>query len=225
MFVFISGFLFNHIYIPKFNYQKFLMVRTKNIFVPIFSFQPYSFSYSYLKWHVIEGLPVLEKTSRDIILPYLEDLWTGGPLMGYWYIPVILITFLMAPIHVVHARADPPTDSTLVYSFCLSFHALVHRPLETNEVPQAQSALYFLPIYLLGITCSANKEKFWTFLKGKEVIFLIGGLLLAALQAMLYDWYGSYHKHPFSLTTIDLNLFQKIFISLFFLVFLHRFEH
>jgi peptidoglycan/LPS O-acetylase OafA/YrhL len=72
--------------------------------------------------------------------------------------------------------------------------------------------------------CSQRKETIWALFHRREIFFAIGFLIFAASQALLYDTFGNYQDDNLS-TAIDLNLFQKVFLCAFFMVFLHRFEH
>jgi peptidoglycan/LPS O-acetylase OafA/YrhL len=158
---------------------------------------------------------------KEYVVFYLQQLSTGNFLFGYWYIPFIMVTFLMAPLHLRFARLRPNLQwCTLLLLLVIS--SLIHRPVQ--KMFTLHSVIYYLPLYLLGIMCSQRKEKIWAFCCGREVLLAIPFLVLAAYQAWLYNTSGNYQDDTLTMT-IDLNLWQKVFLCLFFMVFLHRFEH
>ena len=126
----------------------------------------------------------------------------------------------MAPLHVSFIRQNTILQLAIIIFF-LSISSILHRPADTIYV--FQSVLYFFPVYLIGIFSSIHKEKIYDLMKGRELYLLILAIFLAAIEA-LTGMQGNYTKHAFVLNGIDLMLFQKIILSLFFLVWLHRFE-
>lgn len=60
-------------------------------------------------------------------------------------------------------------------------------------------------------------------LEGKELYLLFFVVALAVIQVLIGD-VGNYHKPPFDIQSIDIMLFQKILLSLLFIIWLHRFE-
>jgi hypothetical protein len=86
-----------------------------------------------------------------------------------------------------------------------------------------QSVVYFTPIYLIGIMCSIRKNGLYNRLSGKEVYLAIFVIILATVQAVSGN-VGSYHKKPFEFGGIDFMLLQKIFMCLFFMIWLNKFE-
>ncbi len=86
-----------------------------------------------------------------------------------------------------------------------------------------QSLVYFTPAYLFGIYCSLNKANVYSFFRAKEYLFLIPFLVILLAQTQL-GIVGNNNKSFFSYEGIDFLLPQKIFLCLFLMVWLHRFE-
>lgn len=221
LFVFISGFLFHHIFIPRYQYKKFMMGKVKNVLIP----------YLILSLPIIlvflKGfgkapyfVPGTTGVFDQYIIPTLKYYWSGKTVLAYWYIPFIMITFSMAPLHVKFARQSTFIQLIIITSF-LAVSALLHRPKDNFYV--LQSVLYFFPVYLIGIFCSIHKEKIYNLMYGREVYLLLIAIYLAAFEGLI-GMQGNYHKNAFALNGIDIMLFQKIILSLFFMVWLHRFE-
>jgi len=99
----------------------------------------------------------------------------------------------------------------------------IHRP--TENLSPLHSALYFIPVYILGILCSIHREAVVDAINNKSVILGLVVLLLSALQAMLFEGYGNLHKEEiFSYSGIDIMIIQKIAMCFFFLSILQKYE-
>lgn len=99
----------------------------------------------------------------------------------------------------------------------------MHRPFANLLV--MQSVVYFIPVYLFGILCSMECQRIYEKLADKEWLLLGGVLMLAILQAFVFNGAGNLSNPPFQLHSVDINLFQKMLLCLLFMVFFHRFEH
>jgi hypothetical protein len=222
LFVFISGFLFHHIFLPRYHYKTFIKGKIKNVLIPYLLL-----SIPIIYWITLKGegwAPYYNSENNGVIVQYLvptiQYLWSGNAMIAYWYIPFIMITFLMAPIHRWFAQQSTLTQFTIILFF-LAISVFLHRPIDKLYV--FQSVLYFFPIYLIGIFCSIHKAKIYAFMKGRELYLLFIAIYLAAYETFT-GGLGNYHKMPFIYQGIDIMLFQKIALSLFFMVWLHRFE-
>ena len=226
LFVFISGFFFHHVFYQKFDYIKFIGKKISKILIPYLvlsliaiSYVLYTGSLPYAKYFVFSGEP---DAFTQYIKPALLYLWTGRVLVAYWYIPFIMLTFLLAPLHVWIIRRSLITQ-LMVFLMLLAVSMLIHRPIDNMSV--LHSVIYFSPVYVFGIICSIHKETIYDYLKQKEMYLIIAVLLLALLQAAFYNYYGNLHKDAFEYGGIDIQIIQKLFLCLFLMVFLHRFEN
>ncbi|MFT6203401.1 MAG: surface polysaccharide O-acyltransferase-like enzyme [Spirosomataceae bacterium] len=227
-FVFISGFLFHHIFYEKFRFKDFIMKKTKYVLVP------------YLILSTIPIVHLLISTSISGILssstfslkyesllsfPILNHYFTGSDknFVGYWYIPFIIIVFVMSPIFIrfIQLRLKTQILTTLLLLICSIF---MHRGTYLNAFSVFQNVLFFTPVYLLGIILSKKKDLIYSKLTGKEFYILSLPLTLAIIQAYI-GRFGTYHKAPFTFGGIDLMIIQKILLCLFFMIFLNRFEN
>jgi surface polysaccharide O-acyltransferase-like enzyme len=78
---------------------------------------------------------------------------------------------------------------------------------------------------MLGIVCSMHRQAINRYLNRKEIYLLGLALLFAGLEVGIYGTWGTFHKNPFEVTRIDLQLPQKVIFSLFFMVWLTRYEN
>lgn len=228
LFVFISGFLFHHIFIKKYNYKKFLIKKIKKVFVP------YSFMsiVPIIYYAYIRGRPMIsneyflsneEGLYAEYLLPAIKYYTSGVQMVAYWYIPFVMVVFFMSPFHAYFSKLKFKFQILIILPLFL-VSILMHRPIVSAGAFLFQSVLYFTPIYLFGIICSQQKNIIYNKFHRKEFIFLLASILLAILQ--YYEGtIGNYHKMPFILKGIDLMIIQKLILCLFFMVWLHRFEH
>jgi hypothetical protein len=221
LFVFISGFLFHHIFIPRYQYKKFMIGKVKNVLIPYLILSiPVILLYlqgqGEAPYFVSGATGVIDR----YIIPTIKYYWSGSTVIAYWYIPFIMITFSMAPLHIKFARLNTNMQLAIIAPF-LAISAILHRPIYNLYV--LQEVLYFFPVYLIGIFCSIHKEKIYDLMTGKEIYLILTVLSLAIFEASI-GMQGNYHKSAFSFNGIDIMLFQKLTLSLFFMVWLHRFE-
>lgn len=223
-FVFISGFLFYYVFYNHFNYKAFISKKLQFVFLP----------YLFLGMYPIFEL-VVQKTQRvnrfykpmgegflhEYIIPIIKYYITGGFLTAYWYIPFIMLVFLMSPAHIKFIKVDKRLQlCVIVFLFLISL--VMHRPI--NNINVLQSLIYYMPVYLLGIYCAINREAIYQTFKGKEFVFLAIAFAFMVLH-LNSNHVGNYHKDMWQYNGVDWMLLQKIAMGMFFLVFLNRFEN
>ncbi|NLZ18609.1 MAG: acyltransferase, partial [Desulfobulbaceae bacterium] len=223
LFVFISGFLFHHVFYPRFRFQPFMIKKIRNVLAPYLFFSLFSISYAL----IIQG-PYPEfffgpsNSSYDRLLrPALLYLLTGAELWAYWYIPFIMIIFILSPLFILYIKTGPYQRLLIFFGFLLTA-MVVQRPVDNILVPQ--SVLFYIPVYLAGIFISQNKDELQLYLEKKEGLLFATIVILAVLQAVMYAGAGSMHAPFFAWNGLDINIVQKILLSLLFMIFLHRFE-
>ena len=188
LFVFISGFFFHHIFYKDFNMKIFMSKKTKNVLIPYLILSTLGFLYFALSsksFPFVERLISTDISSwMDYLLLYVSYLWTGRIMYAYWYIPFIMVMFLLSPLFISYIRLSLAARLTLMVVLLLFSAFFVHRPI-LNMSP-IHSVIYYIPIYLLGINCSINREQFDDFIKGKTLIFGLIVVALAVIQAMYF---------------------------------------
>ncbi len=223
-FVFISGFLFHHIFYQKQKTNTFFLGKVKRLLIPytILSIVPIilkikskpEFWNAYLP-------PTGDGIMHEYVFPSLLYYISGAHLIAYWYIPFAFCLFLMYPIHIKFIETKL-RNQLIVLGVLYVIALLIHRP--ADDLALLQSVVYFTPAYLFGILCSINKTFIYTKLEGKEFLFLGAAVALAVLQALIGQHYNHY-KLAFVYEGIDLILLQKSILCIFFMVFLNRYEH
>ena len=212
-FVFISGFLFHYIFYKKYHFKEFIIKKTKYVLFPYLILSTIPIVYSLLHKEALSIFTILRH--------YLTG--DGRNFIGYWYIPFIMIVFVMSSIFVRFIKLKLKTQ-ILIAVFLLICSVFMHRGTNQHIFSIFQNVLFFTPIYLFGIISSEKKDLIFSKIKGEEFYILCIALILAIFQAKIGK-FGNYHKAPFTFRGIDLMIIQKIFLCLFFMVFLNRFEN
>ncbi|CAE6928207.1 Acyltransferase family [Vibrio sp. B1REV9] len=224
LFVFISGFLFFHVFCQHFNFKEFYKKKLKYVLIPylILGFLP-------LLYHVLSFkedwngffYPQGDGIIQMYLIPALKYYATGRFMAAYWYIPFAITLFMMSPLHRRFAYIKASHQMLIILS--LSVIAIfIHRPVD--NLSMIQSLFYYTPVYLLGIFCSVHYERCIHLLKGYEVPLLLVVISLAITQTV-YGHIGNYHKEAFNFAGIDLVYVQKIALCLFFMIYLKRYDH
>ncbi|MEO1619484.1 MAG: acyltransferase, partial [Cyanobacteria bacterium J06632_3] len=223
LFVFISGFLFHHIFYQRYRFNKFMSGKLKKVLLPYTLLSIVPIILLILQRDAYYDLydPVGTGLLNVYIVPAIKYYFTGRFLTAYWYIPFVMVIFLMSPLHMAFIRLRFNLQ-LLITGLLFVVSLFLHRP--EHDILILQSVVYFTPVYLLGIICSEKKEIVYAKLKNKEIFLLLLAVGLAALQAAL-GRFGSYQKPPLVYGGIDVMLFQKVTLCFFFMVWLHRFEH
>lgn len=219
LFVFISGFLFHHVFYTNFSYRLFLKKKIKVIVLPYIVFSLIPIAYYTLKninSHLYFDIDFFNYAALSV-----KYLVTGSGLQIYWYIPFIMLVFLLSPLFIIFIRVTFLWKLLLIIALLINA-CLMHRPLLNYNV--FQSLLYFTPVFLIGITASIYKNKIYNSLNNKAY-YLVGLVFLLALLQAHFGSVGSYHKAPFEYNGLDLMLIQKITLSFFLMAWLHKFEH
>lgn len=222
LFVFISGFLFYHVFYHRFEYKSFIKKKIKNVYSPYIFLSILPICYAlYVKMPYKEYFFGPTDTFYDqLVRPAFLYFWHGG-VMVYWYIPFIMTIFLISPLFIFFIRLDTQKQIRIVAILSI-ISAFVHRPVHNISI--IQSVIYFTPVYMFGILCSMQKEYIYEKLKGKEYIICGVIVLLAMLQACTTNVCGNIQKNIFEFNGVDIAYFQKLCMCLVFMVFLHRFE-
>ena len=226
-FIFISGFLFHHIYFVRkanFSYRKYLGKKISYVFVPYLAISiiPIVIRVFYLN----DKQYVADWASDNNLLSVLWYISTGRIFVGYWYVPTGMILFFLSPlvIWIVKSKYCLPAIISL-----MSISLVIHRPiLNLNPI---HSTIYFFPTYILGCYASQNRKYIYSYMKDKRLIFGILAILLALIQALFWEHPGAIQRSSWlidsnlSLTnTIDIILIQKIIICFLLMSWLSCYE-
>lgn len=219
-FVFISGFLYNHIFFARFNYKKFLSKKIQYVLVPYILFSLVPILHAVFLNGGGYGLP---DTLRDN--PLRAIIWylcTGNIILAYWYVPMAMLLFAISPI--VNKIIKSGKLLAVVLAL-LPISLIVHRPIENLNA--IHSLIYFFPVYLLGAWSSINHRIISEYLRDhkKQLLLAAVAILLGLLQVFVWQHAGNFAKDFWSITVPDINLLQKIVLCFLFISLLDRYEN
>lgn len=227
LFVFISGFFFHYVFYKRFNYQKFLVKKIKFVFLPYLILTTLGFLLMVFHFDQLpySQLLVSEKPANWMQYAelYVQYLWTGRLFIAYWYVPFVITMFFLSPIFIKQIQLPQSVQvGIIIVLLCVS--TIVLRPLE--NISLIHSVIYFLPIYMLGIIVSINKELLLDKLRGKALLLGLLVLSLSALQVIVYDSIGNSHKEAiFTFEKFDIMIWQKVAMCFFFMSLLDKLEN
>lgn len=218
-FIFISGYLFWHLK-EKYNFTSYIDTKLKYVVSP----------------YIIVNAPVLiviglssyfvELYTVDLYVVNLSNWFASNGLVWYllmgglshmWFLPVIIIFFILSPLTYSLASSKyflPVFLCSLIFSVC-SFRSDVPDPI--------YNFLHFYGVYLFGIFIKNNES----YIFRQPGRFVCAFALLYSIFIYLtfrYESYGvdaqSYYpmfSQSFDISYINLNQFQKYFGAIFYL--------
>ena len=120
LFVFISGFLFYYVFYPRYQYRKFIFKKIQGVLFPylILGFIPV-FLYVSMRKDVFGSyfLPGGTGVVSEYLIPAFKYYFSGRFLDAYWYIPFIMVTFVLSPFHVKYIRCSLRVQLSLISIF------------------------------------------------------------------------------------------------------------
>ncbi|WP_028581526.1 acyltransferase family protein [Desulfogranum japonicum] len=225
MFVFISGFFFHFVFYSRFEYRDFMRKKSLAVLLPycILSMIALLYTVYFLQHPPYKDQLYTGQTDlwHAHVWPIMQYYWYGALSYPYWYIPFIMLTFALSPLHIryVHLPVNRQLGILLMLAMVAMF---MHRPL--YNLSNFQSVLYFSPFYLMGILCSQNADTIQRRLSGKEWLFFSIAVLFAVLEVVLQHRFGNYHKLPLQWKGIDFMVGQKMALVMGCYLFLRRFD-
>lgn len=209
LFVFISGFLFYHIFYRRgFNLKKFMINKLKNVFLPYSVISIPALIYLVYKH---ERYQEIYKQSKILygILYYLS-----GQLLGStWYIPFAMLLFLSSPIFIRYINLKPKIQIMIILISGI-LGMIIGRPIYDLTFNVFQAFTYFFPYYCMGIYTAINQEKIIKELESRVIFLGILWGIFICFQVKINMYFGVFKK-LFEITDLDLMMIQKIIMCLF----------
>ncbi|MGL5202961.1 MAG: acyltransferase family protein [Cetobacterium sp.] len=219
LFVFISGFLFHHVFYSRgFNFKKFLINKLKNVLCPYLILMTPVVVYQLL---YVPRYQKLHTTTLEFFKYLFLSLYSGTMLLSTWYIPFAFLLFLSSPIFIKFIEMKK-YHKTLMFVMLL-LGSIVHRPAHDFTVNVFQALIYFSPVYCLGIYISMEKNSFFEKFENKSYIFGLITLGILAFQIYTGKFINS-HKSILIYKGIDVVIFQKFFMCLYLVLFFNKYE-
>lgn len=203
LFVFIAGYLFQHLS-GKYETIKYYKSKLNNVLCPYFLI---SIPAIYIFTTILEREAVWkgfyeEPIWMQIILFYI----TGHHLTPLWFIPMIFIFYIIAPILII---GDKKQFMYRLLPLFIILSCYIGRGLPF------QSSIHFFSVYLLGMFCSRYKNIINKQISQKLFLF-VSFTLVIALGVVEFIYMQE--------TMTYINYLQKMSMSLFFLGLLFKFN-
>ena len=217
LFVFVSGFSFHHIYLPKYRYWTFIKNKLSFVFLPYLIL-----SLLFIAFYFIDsGEIVMATYLNEHFGSQLSNTWlilinllTGRTLWAYWYIPFAMLLFLLSPLFIRFIQLGLATKIQITATlFVVSIFA--QRPL--MEINPFHSFIYFVPYYLLGIIYSVERIKINTWIEGKTLLFLLITVTIAMTMHLLGQTDNAGKASLLVWRGADYMIFQKLSLIPFML--------
>lgn len=174
-FVFIAGYLFQYL-LRNYEYKSYLLKKLKFVILPycltsIPAIAAYflgvdSFPEGFEKF--VAGLPPLQ-----IILLCMV---TGKHLGPFWFIPMISVFYILAPLFIKVSKSRHSIPITLIFSIFIPL--IFPRTLPTAYI-------HFIPVYLLGMLVCRDQDEVFNFVKKKSILLYSLVLILWGVQTLL----------------------------------------
>lgn len=206
LFVFISGFLFQHLS-ARFRYGAYLNTKWRNIILP----------------YLIVSIPAIAvhlSGTSSLPNPYagyapvaqvLLFYATGLHLLPLWFIPMLVLFYLLSPVLVRFDRARWPYWLLLPL---LAIATVTPRPFDNIPV----AFVHYFPVYVFGMFCSRYRQEVLTVAARylPALIALFVGLV--ALDAWIS--FGAERV----IATNSLTLWDKLILAVVLMYLLYRYD-
>jgi probable poly-beta-1,6-N-acetyl-D-glucosamine export protein len=182
LFVFIAGFLFYHLHKDKFDFTDYLKKKFLHVIIPylIISIPALIDKFYFDKigdhWWMNRGF-----AENNTFLKIGFLLVTGRHMGVFWFIPMITIIYLLAPLILKFSKTQlfmylvPLLAFIGLYTFRFGYYANILLSLQ-----------YFFPIYLFGIWIYRLKD--FLFEHARMVVLILGTLYLTISVCEMMEW-------------------------------------
>lgn len=204
VFVFISGFFFHAVFYPRFHYKKFMLKKWQNVAVPFLIVSAIGLLYRVADWWFMYDHD-FEQLGADIC----HTLKFGHVLYPHWYIPFIMLVFVLSPLYLRYIALTHKTQIGVLLLSCL-IAVFIHRPHANANL--IQSLLFFTPFYFLGILYSIHKAWLEQYRRQVFLVCLAGFTIALGIQSYIDPHIGNYHKNIFYYNGIDWIFIQRVFL-------------
>lgn len=196
LFLFIAGYLFQHLS-AKFEYKDYLIKKFQNVISPYLILSFPIILYRVMKQD-IPGFTLAEHADFGTWANWEQAgyyLLHGAHLQPLWFIPMITLYYLIAPV-LLYIDRHPKYYYVLIPLFILSLS--IQRSVLSDTLVMA---VHFLSVYVFGMFLSRYKNEFLEFAKKNWIaITVVPVVFLVATYfapAGLYDRFDFIHKVMF----------------------------
>jgi len=223
VFVFISGFLFQHVHKERFHFRSYITKKIKYVVLP----------------YLIVSIPaIINKLHFDSPEPWQSGIYNELPILGkviymigtgkhlgpFWFIPMITIVYIISPILIYLDK--------IKYFYTYVIPVIIIGGLFLNDFLHNTVVLnyflYFIPIYLLGMWSSKNEEVIINQSLLKLSPLLVGYLLIFSMEFFdilaIGKSYGFAEDTRQNLYLLNLGKLKMVFVCFILMNILYHFN-
>lgn len=211
LFLFIAGYLFQHLS-GKFEYKDYLIKKVQNVHVPYLILSAPIIIYR-VATQDIPGFTLAEYPDFGSWPAWKQAgqyLLQGGHLQPYWFIPMITLLYLLAPV-LIYIDRHPKLYWVMVPLFVLSF--VIERRALTDTF---RMLAHFTSIYVFGMFMSHYKNEYMDFAKRYYIPITVVSLGLTVILCTPYPLFTKYYN--------EINFVQKLSLTWMFIYWLWRWD-
>jgi peptidoglycan/LPS O-acetylase OafA/YrhL len=206
LFIFIAGYLFQHLS-RKFEYKSYLQKKVQNVIVPylivslpIIVYRLYAHDYpgyilgphpDFAEWSVLKKLAFF--------------IFCGGHMQQLWFVPMITLFYLAAPV-LIYIDRHPSWYYLLLVTIPASL--LIKRE-PFNDIPRMFG--HFFSVYLFGMLMSRYKDRYMEIAKKQWILLTLLTIAAFVLNMVYYDQFNN-----------ALNYTHKMLFCCFFIYWLWK---
>ncbi|MWN90400.1 acyltransferase family protein [Gilliamella sp. Pra-s65] len=208
-FVLIAGFLFQHL-TYKFDTKTYYLSKFKTVVCPYISISIFCFIFYHYQY--LSSLPWYSSTENSIISVITKMMLTGTQLLPLWFIPMIIIIYLMAPLLYSLSK-----KSLIITGLVSMFWVVMFtKPDFTRPL---LNLLHYGPVYLTGMMIKQNYQIIMKSVKSN--------LFLVMFLFCLCFWIPFAYRYMDHLIVEKLyyDTLQKIVLFILALYFLDKLNH
>lgn len=209
-FLFISGYLFNHLSVKKFIYRSFLKQKFKNIVSPYLFISIFPIIVA-LIMHTPYSEYFFTQDGQGLWLEYIKPavfyILSGRVLTGYWYIPFIILVFLVSPIFVRYSKSSYKTQ-LIILTITFLIAGFTHRAIDNMNPFQA--FVNFIPMFIFGVFCSKHDKKIKELFSSYAILLITISVCISSYQILILNIHGNLSKAMFFYNGFDLKQLEKM---------------
>ena len=223
LFLFIGGFLFQHLTAREFDFKKYLTQKFKVLIMPYLII---SLPLIFIRLHTnFQSLSLPDNFhDRSVIYQVFHFLITGSHMPPFWFISTIILFYFTAPL--LHAL-DNRKFYTYVFPFVLLACMFTYRP--AHNANPLLSYLHFIPVYITGMWASYYKKQILS--DDPKVLLVLLFIYLGLCAGEITGWITLSRNVSFEdvlsqrMLVFNVYLIKALVLCFFWLTFFYQIRH
>jgi probable poly-beta-1,6-N-acetyl-D-glucosamine export protein len=220
LFLFIGGFLFQHLTHKQFEFGKYLEQKFKVIILPYLLISIPLIVLRLNTPFVSLSLPA-DFNERSTTYQVIHFILTGAHMPPFWFISTIVLFYLSAPL--LH-YLDKPFFYKYIFPFVFLTCLFTYRP--AHNANPLLAYLHYIPVYMMGMWASFNREKILAVAPNLLYILVACYVSLCALD--LIGWENHARETTFEhviengLVVVNIYIFKAVILCFMLLLMLYQ---